>query len=146
MDWKQEAVEKLYGYALREQSVKSLQEELEQLNASAAGIRSSQTDRTPTQRGGSWGKDKILSGIVNREELESRLSEAQRWIKTVDGALAVLTPEEREILDRCYIHRHKDAIGALCESLCLEKSAVYDRRDKALRRFTIALYGVTESI
>lgn len=33
----------------------------------------------------------------------------------------------------------------LCEELGLEKATVYRRRDAALRHFTLALYGVTES-
>lgn len=39
----------------------------------------------------------------------------------------------------------KGAAAELCDRLNLEKSAVYDRRDKALRHFTLALYGVTET-
>ena len=63
----------------------------------------------------------------------------------VDKALSVLDDEERLVLDRFYIHRTKDSVGELCDRLNLEKTAVYDRREKALRHFTIALYGITES-
>ena len=63
----------------------------------------------------------------------------------VDRALEVLDDEERLVLDRFYIHRAKGAVAELCDRLNLEKSAVYDRRDKALRHFTLALYGVTET-
>lgn len=87
----------------------------------------------------------MLSNIVHRDELKRRLKEARLWFSMVDKALAVLDDEERLVLDRFYIHRVKGAVEALCESLSLEKSAVYDRRDKALRHFTLALYGVTET-
>ena len=87
----------------------------------------------------------MLSNIVLRDELKRRLKEARLWTAQVDKALAVLGEEEKLVLDRFYIQRAKGAVEALCESLSLEKSAVYDRRDKALRHFTLALYGVTET-
>lgn len=87
----------------------------------------------------------MLSNIVHRDELKRRLKEANLWVAQVDKALAVLDDEERLVLDKFYIHRAKGNVGELCERLNLEKTAVYDRRDKALRRVTIALYGVTES-
>lgn len=87
----------------------------------------------------------MLSNIVHRDELKRRLKEAGLWVVQVDKALAALDDEERLVLNRFYIHRAKGNVGELCERMNLEKTAVYDRRDKALRRFTIALYGITET-
>ena len=87
----------------------------------------------------------MLSNIVHRDELKRRLKEAKLWVSVVDRALEVLDDEERLVLDRFYIHRAKGAVVELCDRLNLEKSAVYDRRGKALRHFTLALYGVTET-
>ncbi|MCD7860112.1 MAG: hypothetical protein LUH51_08170 [Firmicutes bacterium] len=36
-------------------------------------------------------------------------------------------------------------VDRLCGDLACEQSTVYRKRDKALRHFTIALYGLTES-
>lgn len=115
------------------------------MESSFAGIRSATTDGTPISGGGSTREDSMLSNIVHRDELKRRLKEARLWVSMVDKALAVLDDEEQLVLDRFYIHRAKGAVEALCECLNLEKSAVYDRRDKALRHFTLALYGVTET-
>ena len=87
----------------------------------------------------------MLAMILDRDELKRLLKEARLWVFMVDKALAVLDDEEQLVLDRFYIHRTKGAVEALCESLNLEKSAVYDRRDRALRHFTLALYGITET-
>lgn len=48
-------------------------------------------------------------------------------------------------MDRFYINPAKGNLDRLCEELFLEKSAAYRRKDAALRKFTIALCGVTES-
>lgn len=87
----------------------------------------------------------MLSNIVHRDELKRRLKEARLWVSMVDKALAVLDDEERLVLDRFYTHPAKGNVGELCERLHVEQSTVYRKRDNALRRFTIALYGVTDS-
>ena len=61
------------------------------------------------------------------------------------AALAVLDEEERHILDRFYIHRANGNVERLCDELHVEVATVYRRRDKALRHFTLALYGVVET-
>ena len=145
MNWKREAIDKLKNYEAHKQALECLPKEIRRLESSFAGIRSATTDGTPISGGGNTREDSMLSNIVHRDELKRRLKEARLWVAQVDKALAVLDDEERLVLDRFYIHRAKGAVEALCESLNLEKSAVYDRRDKALRHFTLALYGVTET-
>ena len=145
MNWKREAADKLKNYEAHKQALECLPKEIRRLESAYIGIRSATTDGTPISGGGSTREDSMLSNIVHRDELKRRLKEARLWVAQVDKALAVLDDEERLVLDRFYIHRAKGAVEALCESLNLEKSAVYDRRDKALRHFTLALYGVTET-
>ena len=145
MNWKREAIDKLKNYEAHKQALECLPKEIRRLESAYTGIRSATTDGTPISGGGSTREDSMLSNIVHRDELKRRLKEARLWVAQVDKALAVLDDEERLVLDRFYIHRAKGAVEALCESLGLEKSAVYDRRDKALRHFTLALYGVTET-
>lgn len=145
MNWKREAIDKLKNYEAHKQALECLPKEIRRLESAYTGIRSATTDGTPVSGGGSTREDSMLSNIVHRDELKRRLKEARLWVSMVDKALAVLDDEEKLVLDRFYIHRTKNSAGELCERLNLEKSAVYDRRDKALRRFTIALYGITES-
>lgn len=59
--------------------------------------------------------------------------------------LAVLTPEERLVLDRFFIHPEKGAADRLAGDLHLDVKTVYRRKDAALLHFTISLYGGVES-
>lgn len=145
MDWKREAVDKLRGYEARRRALESIPLEITRLESAAVSIRSAVTDATPVQGGGSGREDAILSNIANREELARALAQAESWVYLVDGALAVLGDEERLVLDRFYIHRAKGGVDRLCEELTVEKATAYRRRDSALRRFTLALYGTTEN-
>lgn len=145
MNWKREAIDKLKNYEAHREALESIPKEIKRLESVYAGIRSATTDGAPVSGGGNTREDNMLSNIVHRDELKRRLKEARLWLSQVDKALAVLDDEERLILDKFYIHRAKGNVGDLCERLNVEQSTVYRKRDNALRRFTIALYGVTET-
>lgn len=145
MNWKFEAIEKLKEYAARKNAIVSIPEEIKRLEEDAQRIRAASADATPVQGGGSAREDMLLSNIVHREELQRRLSDAQRWVDIVDGGLAVLTADERKILEIMYINRSGGGLFRACEEFNLEKSAVYTRRDAALEKFTLALYGVVKA-
>lgn len=145
MNWKFEAIEKLKEYAARKNAIVSIPEEIKRLEEDAQRIRAASTDATPVQGGGSAREDMLLDNIVHREELQRRLSDARRWVDIVDGGLSVLTPDERKILEIMYINRSGGGLFRACEEFNLEKSAVYARRDAALEKFTLALYGVVKA-
>ena len=145
MNWKFEAIEKLKEYTARKNAITSIPEEIKRLEEDAQRIRAASADATPVQGGGSAREDMLLSNIVHREELQRRLSDARRWVEIVDGGLAVLTDDDRLVLDRFYIHPMRGNVDRLCNELELEdERSVYKRKDKALRRFTVALYGICE--
>lgn len=145
MNWKREAIDKLKNYEAHREALENIPKEIKRLESAYAGIRSATTDGTPVSGGGNTREDSMLSNIVHRDELKRRLKEARLWVSMVDKALAVLDDEERLVLDRFYTHPAKGNVGELCERLHVEQSTVYRKRDNALRRFTIALYGVTDS-
>lgn len=145
MNWKFEAIEKLKEYTARKNAIMSIPEEIKRLEEDAHRIRAASTDATPVQGGGIAREDMLLSNIVHREELQRRLSDAQRWVKIVDDGLAVLSDEDRLVLDRFYIHPMRGNVDRLRDELGLEdERSVYKRKDKALRRFTLSLYGTCD--
>lgn len=145
MNWKSEAVDKLRQYEAKKLSIVNIPLEISRLESAARGIRSAASDGTPVSGGGSGREDMLLSNIVHREELERSLEQAQKWVALVDAALAILSVEERLLLERFYVHPERGSVDRLCEELRCEKATVYRRRDKAIHRFTLALYGGTET-
>jgi DNA-directed RNA polymerase specialized sigma subunit len=145
MNWRREAADKLRNYEVHKQALESLLKEIERLESAYTGIRNTATDGMPISGSGNTREDSMIANIVHRDELKRRLKEAHLWVSMVDEALAVLDDEERLVLDRFYIHRAKGSVGELRERLNVEQSTVYRKRDSALRRFTIALYGISET-
>ena len=145
MNWKYEAVDQLKGYEAYKRARENSPREITRLEGAFVSIRSATTDGTPVSGGSSTREDAMLSNIAHREELERTLKQARAWVKIVDSGLAVLDDDECHILNRFYIHRANGNVERLCDELHLEKTRVYELKDKALRHFTLALYGVVET-
>ena len=144
MNWKSEAKEKLKRYDAMRLATINIPEEMERLEIDAQSIRSAKTDAPVVNSGESKPEDALLNNIINRQELAWTLQQAQFWLKSTDRALTALTGEEKLILHRLYIYPEIGAPERLCKELGMETSSVYRRRDKALRHFTLAYYGIDE--
>ena len=86
------------------------------------------------------GEDR-LDMIARKLFMKERLRQVKRWLDVTQKGLAVLTPEERLVVQLLYIMPQKGNVDRLCEMLDCAQSTVYRRRDRALQKFTVALYG-----
>ena len=145
MDWKKEAKDKLYQYTAKKLSLVSIPNEIKRLESELASIRSATSDGTPVAGGGSRREDMLLSNIVAQEELGRTLEQARLWVSLVDAGLELLTEQERTILNRFFVYPEKGAAERLASDLGIDVKTVYRRKDAALRRFTISLYGACEN-
>lgn len=145
MDWRPIAKEKLRNHEAKKNALKSLPAEIRTAESELFGIHGATTDGTPVSGGGNKQNDRFISAFVQREELEKAYTLTKSAVDQVDSALDQLTAEERKILERLYMNPSKGNVLRLCEELNIEQATVYRWRDAALKRFTIALYGITES-
>lgn len=144
--WKYKARDKLENYLLQKTSLDNLKEEISRLESEAYSIKSATSDGTPVKGGGSGREDRLLSNIVQREELKLMLERAQKSVNGIERGLSALSQEEKHLLDVAYIARERGYVERLMMELnLLEDSGVYKRVNKALHRFTVAMYGGTES-
>lgn len=144
--WKYRAIDKLKDYTAQKTSLSNIPEEIARLESEAYSIKSATGDGTPVKGGGSGREDRLLSNIVKRGELAMMLDRAKMAVGTTERGLAVLTKDERRLLDLMYIVREKGAVNRLMDEYGLqEESSLYKRVNKALIHFTIAMYGATES-
>ena len=144
-DWKISAIEKLKQYEAKRQALEIIPMQIAEIESTMTSIRSG-ANIAPVSGGKSTGKENmLLSCIVQKEELQRNLDRVKLWIEFMEKGLNILDQDELLVLDRFFIHPAKGNIDRLCGELFIEQSQVYKRRDKALRKFTIALYGATES-
>ena len=145
MNWKEEAMDKLRRYDAMRQAMVNLPEEIRRLEDEAYSLRGKTMDNTPVKGRGCGREDILLSNLVHRQELAAALEHTANWLRITDRAMAALTPEEKLVLHRLYIYPERGSVDRLCGDLKVEQSSIYRKRDKALRKFTYALYGICES-
>ncbi len=142
-NWKKEAVDKLRNYDAMCCALKSIPVELRQLDTAKQCLRDAA--HALLARGGAQSCEEAVEYVLTeRKELRRQFKMAQLWMASVEDALDALDVEEVVVLDRFYIHRAPDCVDRLCAELHIEPSTVYRRRDKALRKFTTAMYGRCE--
>lgn len=145
MNWRTIAVDKLKDYRVKIAGKGNLEDEISELESRRRGIRSATADGNPVRGGGSGREDMMLNSIALQDEKEEVLLMTDRWIERVERGLAELNSEERTILDRFYIHPEKGAAERLAMDLGVDVKTVYFRKDRALRKFTIAMCGCVDS-
>ena len=139
MRWKTVAIDELRRLESVRNSLEVLPELIERQEIAIKRIRTSDPGKVVGAGGGN--RDELISAIVYRDELKLRLKENRKSVDAIEKSLESLANDEYLILDMCYIHPRKNGIDMLCEELCIERSAVYERRNKALEKFTTTLYG-----
>lgn len=139
------AIEKLRLYEPKKAALENIPMEIRRLESEMRSIRSASADGTPVSGGGSGREEMLLSNILRREEMERSLEQARDWVDQVEAAMAVLSPEERTILDRFYIHPTPGVADALATEMHIDVKTVYKRRGTAMWRFCHALCGCVEN-
>lgn len=144
MNWQKESIQRLRDYEARKQALTNIEEERKACELRAHSIRASRTDGEPVKEGGNKREDALINNIVKRDELAVSLEIAEREVAVTESALRMLTEEEHRILYLFYINRPRGHVELLSDELCVERSRVYELKDNALRKFTLACYGVVD--
>ena len=144
-NWCVFSIQRLRDYEERLTAVENLEEQIESLQDRFTAIRAAKTDGTPVQGGNENKREEMLiANIAMREELKNNLDITKREISITEKGLEALTAEEHKILSRFYICRTKGYIERLCDELYISKTELYRQKDIALKRFTMACYGIVE--
>lgn len=78
-------------------------------------------------------------------QLQRNLERVRLWLDFMNMGLSVLDPVERKMLERFYLVGGRRAADDLAAEYNADVKTIYRWTDQALRKFTIALYGCTES-
>lgn len=145
LNWSVFAVQRLRDYEDRKTAVENITEQIKALEQRFTAIRSATTDGTPVQGGNENKREEMLiRNIAEREELKNNLDIITREIEVTEKALDTLTEEEKLILRRFFILRQKGYVERLCDELFVSKTRLYQKKETALKKFTLACYGIVE--
>lgn len=141
MDHRSAAMQRLCSYEIMRTAVENLRTQLRLVKLTRESIPGFRPDRVPVNRSPGGFEDRLVEDLLRQQELEKALEQTLLWMMVTDRALEVLEPDELMILRQLYIKKAPGALRRVCQLLGTEKSTVYRKRDKALGKFTMALYG-----
>lgn len=143
MNWKKEAANDLRTYPQRRESVINTQERIKILEEQYVSLKGISTD-TPVMGGMSRQEEKMLDNIAERERLTESLKIAKKLVELTEKGLSVLDERERKIIKGFYFDKTDNNVERMCAEFHLEKTRLYELREIALKKFTIAMYGTVE--
>ncbi|MBQ7288928.1 MAG: hypothetical protein IJW78_04280 [Clostridia bacterium] len=145
MNWKKEAIEDLKRYVCRKEGCLNVADRIQTLNSRLSGVRGANTDAVPNHGGGSKVEEWRINTIMERDRLKINYASLKKLVQLTERGLAQLTDDERRVLEKFFIHRGGRHVDELMEELCYEKTRIYELKDEALYKFTVAMYGMIES-
>jgi ArpU family phage transcriptional regulator len=142
MDYIREAIEQLKEYNLLVSSLTTMQEQVEALKYEKDNIKAQVITDEPRGGGKSEPDDKMVNNIFNRKLLINNIIATNKKIKCIDKSLAALDQTEQKVLKRMFVIGSHNAIYDLSTELSFSKSQIYNIKDRAIRRFARAMYGI----
>jgi len=117
--------------------------EIKNIKDDMSSPRSSNYDGMPHTRDPQSGENILCSVIDKSDVLRNRYQQAVEFMSWFNPAWLELNDEERLILEEFYMREGSktNALENICELLHIERAQIYRRKDKALNRLTIFLYG-----
>ena len=76
----------------------------------------------------------MVQRLSRMEDLQRQVQQAQLELRQLQEAMQVLTPEERLVVQMLIISPEPLATEKLCQILEVERSSVYRRRERAIRK------------
>ena len=143
MNWKAEAIKDLKSYPQRKESIENIKERIKILDEQFTSLKGISVGE-PVMGGFSRQEEKMLDNISERERLGFSLKVAEALVELTEKGLDVLDKKERAVIEGFYINRQDNHVDVLCERLHFEKTRLYEIKDNALRKFTMAMYGTVD--
>lgn len=143
-NWQKNAIDDLRKLEAQRNFLQDQEERLTVLDLEITSVKSALRDSTPVQGGTSTAEDRLINAIDEKARLGTNINIVSSKVAAIERALATLPDDERLILERFFIRRPPDYLDRLVNELGYEKSWVYEKKDIALRSFTIALYGIVD--
>lgn len=135
--YRYETAKLLQEYNTNRDTLKSLKEQYKDLDgATAIDYSLEKVDSTPASNG-------LENIALRRIDLKKKISEYEHDLDLIDECLNKLEDREKDTLREFYLapQSKTDAMLNIAELYGIERTAVYDLRRRALKRFETLLFG-----
>ncbi|MCL1965304.1 MAG: hypothetical protein FWF69_09670 [Firmicutes bacterium] len=144
LDKKAAAVDALKDYVAMEFIIINHEDVEKELRESMTSVRSSSPAGMPYNPDLKRGEARIAARIDEIDILKERYRSAVEYMAWFKPAWDELKEEEQIVLSEFYLHNdnsQEDSVGRICNRFRIERSSAYNKKNRALARLTILLYG-----
>lgn len=144
LDKKTAAIDALKDYSSMEFILANHPDDLEEAQEHLFSLRSSIPTGMPSAHNPKAGENKLISCIDEIDVLKERYRQALEYMEWFKPAWDALNEDEQFVLSEFYRNldlRQTDAIGNICDRFNIERSSAYNKKNRALARLALLLYG-----
>ena len=144
LDKKSAAVDALKDFASMDYIVKNHHDDLEEARAKMTALPSALPDGLPRAHDPHAGEARLAASLDEIDVLKERYRRALEYMEWFCPAWDALTDDEQFILTEFFLREDiskTEAIGNVSDRLHIERSWVYKKKDAALTRLSLLLYG-----
>lgn len=116
-------------------------DEIQNIRSQMGGATTPKLDGLPSTHDPRNREDSLLEAIDQINVLEERYKQAVEYMAWFKPAWEQLSEEDQLILEILYMDATKNAVDEAMDSLKIERSSVYNKRNHSLNILTNLLYG-----
>lgn len=139
MDYIREAIERLRHLKNLYKAQENLKDTILDLKLKCQG-KERVLDGMPKGSGSVTYDDEIINNMFKLQQSEAQFKETVAAIKKINKELDGLEEKDRELLVQWYVEKI-DRLD-LCSKYNISQSELYRRKDKAIRKFAVQVFGI----
>ena len=144
LDKRAGAIEAIKDYGSMRFIIEHTDEEIKTAYEKMSGISSPQLDGMPHSHNPQAGEERIVNGIEEIDILRERYRQAVEYMNWFVLVWNELSEDERYVLQAFYGEDNEYGSGAaddVAEHFGIERASAYRRKNRALERLTVLLFG-----
>ena len=144
LDKRSATIAAIKDYEAMQFIIKNTDDEIRTQKDKMVGVGSPKWDGMPHAHNPQAGEDRIVNGIMKIDVLKERYRQAVEYMKWFKPAWEQISEEERYCLETFYGNTNtygSNAIYDIAAHFNVEQSSAYKRKNRALDRLIVLLFG-----
>lgn len=144
LDKRSAAVDALKDYKSMKFIIDHTDDEIKNAYDKMSGVGSPQSDGMPHSHNPQAAEDRIIKGIEEIDVLKERYRQAMEYMAWFLPAWEELSEDERYVLEAFYGESNEygsNAADDVAEYFQIERASAYRRKNRALEKLTVILFG-----
>lgn len=144
LDKRTAAIDALKDYSSMEFIIQNHREDVEEIRERMMSLPSSMPTGLPRNKNPHAGEVRLAASLDEIDVLKERYRRALEYMEWFQPAWDTLSEDERFVLSEFYVNddgKQIDAVGNICDRFHIERSSAYNKKNRALARLALLLYG-----